>query len=89
MTAGNRAGLAASRACSGSLRPERMMASRLLATAGGDGTARLWDPVTCEHLRTLTGHGGPGRGVAFSPDGRLLATASEDKTARLWTDLGP
>ena len=57
---------------------------RLLATASGDGTARLWDPATGEHLRTLTGHTGAVYGVAFSPDGRLLATASGDGTARLW-----
>ena len=57
---------------------------RLLATASEDETARLWDPATGEHLRTLTGHAGEVEGVAFSPDGRLLATASEDETARLW-----
>ncbi len=57
---------------------------RLLATASGDHTARLWDPATGDCLRTLTGHAGPVWGVAFSPDGRLLATASGDRTARLW-----
>ncbi len=57
---------------------------RLLATAGVDGTARLWDPATGKHRRTLTGHPGQVWGVAFSPDGRLLATAGDDGTARLW-----
>ena len=57
---------------------------RLLATAGGDQTARLWDPATGDCLRTLTGHTDDVNRVAFSPDGRLLATASHDQTARLW-----
>ena len=57
---------------------------RLLATASFDEAARLWDPTTGEHLRTLTGHTSDVSGVAFSPDGRLLATASLDNTARLW-----
>jgi WD40 repeat protein len=48
---------------------------RLLATASWDNTARLWDPATGEHRRTLTGHDAVVAGVAFSPDGRLLATA--------------
>jgi WD40 repeat protein len=42
-------------------------------------------PVPPLHLaRTLTGHAGWVRGVAFSPDGALLATASTSRTARLW-----
>jgi DNA-binding beta-propeller fold protein YncE len=57
---------------------------RLLATAGGGGAARLWDPATGDCLRTLDGHDGHVWGVAFSPDGRLLATAGGDRTARLW-----
>jgi hypothetical protein len=57
---------------------------RLLATASGDKTARVWYLATGEHLRTLAGHTGAVEGVAFSPDGRLLATASDDHTARVW-----
>ena len=59
---------------------------RLLATAGDDGTARLWDVATGQpHGPPLTGHTGVVSGVAFSPDGRLLATAGGgDNTVRLW-----
>jgi WD40 repeat protein len=56
----------------------------LLATAGRDKTARLWNTASGQLERTLSGHRGSVSGVAFSPDGTLLATASEDKTARLW-----
>ena len=57
---------------------------RQLASAGGDGTVRLWDPATGARQATLTGHDGGVHGVAFSPDGRQLASAGEDGTVRLW-----
>jgi WD40 repeat protein len=60
---------------------------RLLATAGADKTAALWDvadPAAAAHLATLTGHGGEVLAVKFHPDGRLLATGSADRTAALW-----
>jgi WD40 repeat protein len=56
----------------------------LLATAGDDGTVRLWRVVDWAEHRVLIGHTGSVWGCAFSPDGALLATTSTDRTARLW-----
>jgi len=63
---------------------------RWLATAGFDGTIRLWDSATGRQSRTWTAHTGVVYDLAFSPDGRQLASASWDGTARIWdvaTDL--
>jgi hypothetical protein len=56
----------------------------LLATVAQDGTARLWDPASGKHLRTLDSPTWCVFGVAFSPDGRLLATVSLEGTALVW-----
>src|SRR5262249_31063223 len=50
----------------------------LLASAGHDGTVRLWDPHTGQQQANLTDHTGPVIAVAFSPDGSLLASADYD-----------
>ncbi|MEV0567385.1 WD40 repeat domain-containing protein [Dactylosporangium sp. NPDC050588] len=54
----------------------------LLATAGGDGTVRLWDVASQTQSGEPIAVRGP-EDVAFTADGRLLATAG-DEGARLW-----
>ena len=59
---------------------------KLLASADGDGTVRLWNPATGRAvgvpLHASAQHGV--YGVAFSPGGKLLASADGDGTVRLW-----
>jgi len=58
---------------------------KLVVTAGGVGTARLWDVASGRSLQiTLSGNGNIVNSAVFSPDGKLVLTAGGDKTARIW-----
>jgi hypothetical protein len=57
---------------------------KLLATAGVDGTARLWDPAGGKELRVLKGHEGRVTAVAFARGGAVLVTGAADGIVRLW-----
>jgi Tol biopolymer transport system component len=47
-----------------------------LASAGEDGTVRVWDAATGKEVFLLTEHKTHTYGVAFSPDGKYLASSS-------------
>ena len=61
---------------------------KLLASADGDGTVRLWNPVTGQPVGAPLRRPAPRREeVAFSPNGKLLASADGDGTVRLWNPV--
>ncbi len=58
--------------------------SVFVATAGADGTVRIWNTGLMKQVAVLKGHADKVYSVCFSQDGTRLLTASRDKTARLW-----
>jgi roadblock/LC7 domain-containing protein len=57
---------------------------KLVVSASGDGTVRLWKAATGAALQTTEGHSGGVNAVAFSPDGKLVVSASGDGAVKLW-----
>ena len=56
---------------------------RCLASAGEDGTLKLWNPFDAAPPRTFALHKSPIVAVAFAPSGRFIATGSEDESVGL------
>ncbi len=54
------------------------------ATAGSDGTVKLWETPPPRVKATLRGHENSVLSVAISPDGKILASGSQDGTVKLW-----
>jgi len=55
-----------------------------LATAGYEGTIKIWDLDSLSEQKTLRGHEGEVWALAFSPDGQLLASGGQDRLIHLW-----
>ncbi|KAK7083319.1 hypothetical protein SK128_004099, partial [Halocaridina rubra] len=56
----------------------------LLASASGDKTVRLWDPIKLLPLAILESHKRYVTSCAFTDDGVLLAAGSGDRDVHVW-----
>jgi WD40 repeat protein len=66
--------------CSIAFRPD----GQQIASAGEDGTVKIWQTDQGKLLKTLQGHEGMVKAVAFSPTGRKVASSATDKTIKIW-----
>lgn len=55
-----------------------------VASAGDDGTVRLWDVEREDAVAVLRGHVGPVVSVLLTPNGDEVISAGEDATIRVW-----
>ncbi len=56
-----------------------------LATAGEDGSIRVWHVSSGYELHNIEAHAGPVRGIVFDPSGKMLASCGEDGRLHLWS----
>ncbi|MGB0840068.1 MAG: WD40 repeat domain-containing protein [Chitinophagales bacterium] len=57
---------------------------RKIASAGNDGSIRIWDVAQTKPLQTLLGHQAVINDITFNTKGDLLASASNDGTVKIW-----
>ncbi|WP_428265352.1 protein kinase domain-containing protein [Haliangium sp.] len=57
---------------------------RHIATAGMNGTVKLWDPTAGDLERELSGHESGVGALRFSPDGARLLTGGWDNALTMW-----
>jgi WD40 repeat protein len=55
-----------------------------IASAGADGTVRLWSVSKRNEITSIGDHRGPVSSVVFVDDGRFLASGGLDKTVKIW-----
>ncbi|HEY7426893.1 MAG TPA: protein kinase, partial [Gemmataceae bacterium] len=60
-----------------------------LASAGGDGTVKIWNSRTGKVMQTFPAHSDSVVSVAFHPDGKHLASRGTDLAVKIWDLTAP